>query len=49
MVTVVCKTNSPRPERDQKVRGEKDIKRMTSDSGSRRTNVRWVTVSRMQP
>ena len=28
---------------------EKDIKRMTGDSDSRKANVRWVTVSRMQP
>lgn len=38
MVTVVCKTNSPRPERGQKVRGEKDAKRMTGDSDSRKAN-----------
>lgn len=49
MVTVVSKTNSPKPQRDQKVGGEKDIKRMTGDSDSRKANVKWVTVSRLQP
>lgn len=49
MLTVVSKTNSPKPQRDQKVEGEKDIKRMIGDSDSRKANVRWVTVSRMQP